>query len=909
LTLLSYIEITEWDIMRLRNIYKHPKLILFVLGIVTVFFAFNLRNAQFDNNNIRFIPENDESRVTARYIDDTFGSSSFVLVGLEQKNGTVFDPEFLKAIREYVRRVEAIDIVGEVNSIVTSDYITAEDDAIVVKKLLDEDFSGTNEEIAELKKRLLSWDFYMKSLISEDFAATQILVPLDVDSEDTGKQEMVEQYMRVREIAHEMFDARANVYVTGLPIISATISEAMSKDLIVLIPLVVIVVLAVLFFSFRRPAPVVLTLLTVAVATIWAMGAMPLFNVKLSILSTVLPVILIAVGSAYGIHILTHYLGEIKNKPVSNRTEHTELILDVLAHIKKPIFLAALTTLAGFISFCFTLVLPVREWGVFASFGVVASFVVALLLIPALLILRGPAPMRLIEFKSRNSGEGDVQEDNASILTRILLSITQKKRFVLGLTTIVVLISIYYASHLVIDNVFVEYFKPETGIARSDKFIREKFGGSKIVSVVMQAEDSQTLLQSEALTALDGLETYLNKNVAETGKVMGFTGLVKRINQVFNADQSPLGLYPNGVPNVGEDAAINDSFGFADSGEESFGFDDDFSFGFDDAGASGSGDSPASAAANLSYTGLSETYNAEELLKLFNRALTQADGINMNAAELVTSLNRLTNYEGASYYEIPSDPERYGMKNRKDLQRIVSNYLALLSGSIDSYANDPLEPTAVKTTVQLKTVGEIDTDRAVASMREYIQASFPENVSSVVGGSAMIESSLNRLVVDSQLSSVIISLIVVFIIVAIANHSAVAGIIGIIPLIISILINFAVMGCLGIKLNIGTSLVASLSIGIGIDYTIHFMETYKEAFRESTGQSDYLSKTFKTAGMAIIINALSVGAGFAVLMMSQFVILANLGLLIALTMLVSAFVSLTVIPVLLGIIKPKFIVR
>jgi predicted RND superfamily exporter protein len=153
--------------------------------------------------------------------------------------------------------------------------------------------------------------------------------------------------------------------------------------------------------------------------------------------------------------------------------------------------------------------------------------------------------------------------------------------------------------------------------------------------------------------------------------------------------------------------------------------------------------------------------------------------------------------------------------------------------------------------------------------------------------------------------SVAASLFLVFIIIALSNRSLAAGLIGIVPLSISILINFAVMGFLGIKLNIGTSMVASVSVGIGIDYTIHYIETYKREYR--AGGGDYLRRTFASCGKAIIINALSVGAGFAVLLLSQFVMLEDLGLLIALTMGTSAFVSLTVIPVLLLVFKPKFI--
>jgi predicted RND superfamily exporter protein len=231
----------------------------------------------------------------------------------------------------------------------------------------------------------------------------------------------------------------------------------------------------------------------------------------------------------------------------------------------------------------------------------------------------------------------------------------------------------------------------------------------------------------------------------------------------------------------------------------------------------------------------------------------------------------------------------------------------LLSGSIDDYANDPLEPTAIRTVVQLRTTGDEDTKAAVAQLRAYIDANFPKNVTVSVGGPALVESALSFLVVQSQIVSVVISILIVFIIVSVSYKSLIAGLVGSLPLIISILIDFAVMGFMGIKLNLGTSLVASVSVGIGIDYAIHFIDAYKREYSATNGQGDFLRQAFTSSGMAIIINAVSVGAGFAVLCFSRFNILIDLGLLIALTMFTSAIASLTVIPALLAIVKPKFI--
>ena len=875
----------------LHEFFKYPRLIVFVIGIITVFFAFQLPRAELDNNNIRFVPQNNEARLTSHYIDETFGSSLFILVALERKYGDVFDAEFLNRIREFNRRMEDFEIVGNVNSIVSSDYISREDDAIVVQKLAAEDFSGTRAEISALKQKLLSWDIYRRSLISDDFRATQILVPLTITSEMASRPEVINSFIEIRDIAKEMFRGHAEVYVTGIPIISAVITEAMREDLITMIPLVVLVVLFVLFFSFRKFTFVALPLITVLTAVIWSIGAMPLLGIKLSVVSSVLPVILVAVGSAYGIHMVTHYLEDTKAHPGLNAEEHFALVLTIIRKIGKAVFLTAITTMAGFSSFCLTSVVPIREFGFFSTFGVLVTFLAAVTLIPALLIIRGPRPVKTGPAEKTSGLSLDSHSWSfAAFFSRMV----QNRGAVIFAVVLIILFSTWGATKVVMDNVFVEYFKATTDISRSDRFIREKFGGSKVVSVVVQADTTETLLMPDVLVAMDGLGSYLEEQVSEAGKVMGFTDLVKRINQVLNANESPEGLRP------AETSPEDNGFGFGD-----FGF-DDFGFGsFEDAAAFS--EPAASGPAHTPAVNKQENISAAELIRLLREAASQGKDRSMDAGSLVREMEKLINYEGAAYYEIPGDPARYGKTSPEELRQLVSNYLVLLSGDISSYANDPLEPTAIKTTVQLRTLGNEDTGRAIKTMRQYIGDHFPPGVNTIIGGSALVESSLNELVVESQIISVLVCVIIVFLMISLFNRSFAAGIIGIAPLSICVLINFAVMGLAGIKLNIGTSMMASLCVGIGIDYSIHYMEAYKREYLAAKAQGDYLLKTFASSGRAIFINAISVGAGFAVLLFSQFIMLKDLGILIALTMGSSAFISLSIIPVLLTILNPKYI--
>ena len=864
----------------MEKLFKYPALVVGVIVLITVFLAFWVPRAELDNNNIRFLPDKNPTKLISEYIDETFGGQVMILVGLERPYRTVFEKNFLKRIRDFSQEVENTEYVKSVNSIMSTQYITGDNDSIVVSDLVPENFSGTNEEITELKRRIASWDLFSNSLVSDDLSATQILITLDAVTADFTRPEVTRSVEKIRKIAGEIFTDEEQVYFTGQPIINTVINKSIIADNLLLIPLVVIVVLAMLFFSFRRFTFVILPFLTVIIAVIWTVGIAAMLGIKLSVITTILPVILVAVGSAYGIHIVTHYMEDTQNKPLGD-DEHRELVLALVRKLIKPVFLAALTTIAGFVSFCFTPIVPMREFGYCAGVGVTAAFAVAVLLIPSLFLLRGPRVM-----KERRKEEVDLSRFNNAVAD-VCTSIAEKKVLVLFLAVLTAVISLYGLSKVIIDNAVVEFFQNETDISRSDRFIREHFGGSKDLNLVFQADTTEELLHPDVLQAVDGLSAYLTEKVSAAGKVVGFTDIIKRINQVFNVGESPEGLQPvNSFTGT-------DSFGFGDFG---FGFSD---FGFD----SGFNDDYIETPILDNNYSIAQ-YNTADLIRFLDNAAGKSP--NLSGSDLVRELKRLTNYEGMAYYEIPADPKRYGKETPEELQRLIANYLVLLAGDDDSgYANDPLEPTAIRTMVQLRTVGNKDSQAVIDMIKEYIAANFPKNAEVIIGGGITYEMAVTDLIFNSQLISIFVSVLIVFLIVAFSNKSLIAGFIGAVPLTLAILCNFAVMGFLGIKLSLGTALISSLAVGIGIDYTIHFIEFFKREYQ--SGEPAFLRRTFIGCGKAIMINALSVGAGFGVLAFSQFRIIAQLGALIALSMLITAFVSLTVIPALLMTIKPKFI--
>jgi predicted RND superfamily exporter protein len=148
---------------------------------------------------------------------------------------------------------------------------------------------------------------------------------------------------------------------------------------------------------------------------------------------------------------------------------------------------------------------------------------------------------------------------------------------------------------------------------------------------------------------------------------------------------------------------------------------------------------------------------------------------------------------------------------------------------------------------------------------------------------------------DGQIISLAVSFFIVALILSLLFKNVLTGIVGTIPIAMTAVINFGVMGLLGIPLSSATALISSIAIGIGVDYAIHLIEHYEIKRTEGFSIEDAASQTVAHTGRAIVFNAVAVMGGFAVLLLSVFPPNRQVGGLIALNMATSAVGTLTVL--------------
>ena len=177
-----------------------------------------------------------------------------------------------------------------------------------------------------------------------------------------------------------------------------------------------------------------------------------------------------------------------------------------------------------------------------------------------------------------------------------------------------------------------------------------------------------------------------------------------------------------------------------------------------------------------------------------------------------------------------------------------------------------------------------------------------------IAGNGYLTTRFSELVVSGQLASLVVSLVAVFLLTAFMFRSWVAGVINIIPISLVMVFSFGLLGLLGIPLEVGKSLTASMVIGIGIDYTIHFLNKYRIKIRSGlTDPEEITAATMATSGKSIFFNAFVVTASFLVFLTSNFRPNFYLGAMLSLNMGACLLVSMTVLPAILNTFKPRFV--
>ncbi len=730
-------------------IFKLRVPVIIVISLITIILGVFIKDLRINPDVISYLPDSDPAVANSKYINEKFGLTKVGIVMLEYEKP--FSMEMLEDLKKITDECSYISQVTYVLSLFTFLDVKGDTSGITIEPLIDEyNIPVNDEDLRKTYENILKKEGVKDVLISSDGRYSIVLCYFTGDPTIAGS--------KIKEVVNKL-DIKGKPYFGGLPFQLLELNRSIFNDVRFLLPSIVILIILILYLSFRDIKAVLLAILTTIIATIWTMGLMGLLKMKITIISNIIPVVLIATGNAYGIHIISSFIekgnGKERNK-------------EALKSVIIPVFLAAFTTAIGFISFVIGAYLKlIREFGIFTTIGIIFSFIISIIILPAIISFKG---FKKKEIKGNNHFD--------TVFYNFSKWIIRKEKLIILLSTIFWLFAISGIPLIERKVDFIDYFGKNSEVRKIDELISRKFGGSIPIYIIVKGD----IKDPEVLNEMKKFERFLESQ-GEIKNLYSIVHLVEDMNNMLGFGKT--------IPDTKEKVS------------------------------------------NLWFF-----FEGQEMVKHF----------------------------------VDDDAQE-----------------ALIQGTIKG----------LYTKTSSKMIKEI---------QEYIKNIKLEGAEFILSGTPLVYRSLDISILKSQLYSLIIAILFVFITLSILMKSPAGGIIGIIPIIFSLLILLGFMGFFHIPLDVATALVGSVSIGIGIDYSIHFVSRLKKEYEETKEDVEALRNTLDTTGKAIVINVITVTAGFLILLFGTLIPVKRFGMLIGLTMISSGFGALTILPAIILLTK-KFILK
>lgn len=482
-----------------EQIIRFRWLIILLFVAISAFFALQLPKVKIDTDIKSHLPKDMPSRIDTDRIDELFGGTEMLMVLVQADD--ILNTETLKRVKQLSRKINRIKGVNKVMSLFDLKSIKNEDGTMIVNpavKMIPEN----DEEREEIRKDIMANDLVYGSVVAKDFSLTAIIAMLKTNTKD---EEIVPEFLKViKEVP-----GNEKIQLGGLPLNRFETGICIRKDLQLLMPLGILIMLVFLFVCFRRIRGVAMPFTIVIMSIIVSVGVIALIGWKIHMVTVILPVFLIAVANNYGIHMIARYQED--NVPANNFSKR-ELARRMFQSLGKLVLFTGLTTIAGMLCLCGHIMVPAKELGVLSAIGVLFALSASMFLIPAImsfLPLSKPVYSHTVnDYKKK------------PVLDRLLWIsgdfISRNPKRVLIILLIFTLISAFGIFRVVVDTNPNGYYPPDHPSVTVNNLIDKHLGGSQNVAVVFKGDIKDPKIMNKidqtehALAQMDEIGTTLS---------------------------------------------------------------------------------------------------------------------------------------------------------------------------------------------------------------------------------------------------------------------------------------------------------------------------------------------------------------------------------------------------------------
>ena len=500
----------------LRNRY----LILITIAIITGLLASQMKYMKFSYTEANLLPENHEANLEYNKFLKIFGEEgNLVILGI--KDSTVFTPKKFNAWNNLVRQFEDLEEIDFTLSIADVKELRADRKKrkFVLEPLYEKD-PTTTEEVLEIKKQLFEkLPFYDNLLFNKETGTLQTAIYIKKEIINTPARRDFIFDKLIPTIEKFEKENNLNVRISGMPYIRTLNAQNIQDEIMLFVFGALGITAIIFFFFFRSFRATFITLLVVLIGVTWAFGFIGLFRYEITVLSALIPPLIIVIGVPNAVFLINKYQQEIKK-----HGQQAKALQRVISKIGNATLMTNITTASGFATFVFVKSDLLREFGILASVNIISIFILALLIIPIIYSFM-PLPKK----KHLNHLERKWIENVVDWMERAV----KEQRITIYIASVVIIIlGIIGVYQIRVSGSLIEDMPKSMEFYKDIKFFEKEFGGIMPLEILIDTKKEKGVMKLSTLKKMDKINDEI-ETFPELSKPISVVNLVKYSKQAY----------------------------------------------------------------------------------------------------------------------------------------------------------------------------------------------------------------------------------------------------------------------------------------------------------------------------------------------------------------------------------------
>ena len=503
-----------------RIILKNRYLILILIAIITTLLVFQMKNMRFSYTEANLLPENHEVNIQYNKFLEIFGEEGN-LVLLAVKDSSVFTTDKFNAWNSLAKSFDSLSEVEFTLSIADVKKLKKDtkNRKFVLESIYEEKITS-QEKVNSIKKELFEkLPFYDNLLYNKKTGTIQTAIYIDKKIVNTPVRKAFVFDKLIPIINRFEKENNLDVRVSGMPYIRTINAQNIIDEIQLFVLGALLITGIIFFFFFRSYRATFITLLVVTIGVTWAFGFIGLFGYEITVLTALIPPLIIVIGVPNAVFLINKYQQEIKS-----HGQQAKALQRVISKIGNATLMTNITTASGFATFVFVKSQLLREFGILASINILSIFVLALLIIPIIYSFMEPPKKKHLNHLERRWMENVVDW---------MEKMVREQRIAVYITTVVIIIlGIIGLYQIRVSGSLIEDMPKTKAFFKDIKFFENEFGGIMPLEILVDTKKEKGVMKLSTLKRMDKINEVI-ESFPELSKPVSIVNLVKYSKQAY----------------------------------------------------------------------------------------------------------------------------------------------------------------------------------------------------------------------------------------------------------------------------------------------------------------------------------------------------------------------------------------